>query len=157
MAEIIQESLPEAEKAPSGLWTDLELGYYYRFAVKRGTLTPAIYVDWLIGIYEEFMSRLDLEKTLVAIKGVNLTALSPRSFAVRYVSRIVAEGEDISRRTRENLIRPFMLSEDDQNEIHLYFNKKLAILSEKKDISISISSAKLAMVGLKTYLWFHPV
>lgn len=110
---------------------DLELGYYYRLAVKRETVDPDGYVDWLARIYEDFLNGLRLSGIDVALKGVNLTALSPRPFAIRYVARIVTEGTGKKPIEGDHLIEPHILSEDDQNRMHLAFNDRLKAIAAK--------------------------
>lgn len=108
---------------------DLELGYYYRLAIKKETVAPDSYVEWLLGIYSSFVGGFITCGCKIALKGVNLTALMPRPFATRYVSRIVTEGGEISQDEADRLVGEFILSEDAQNEMHLRFNAGLARLA----------------------------
>lgn len=128
--ETISEALPESERMVLAFGqVDLELGYYYRLAVKQEDTNPEKYVDWLIGIYRDFLQSLDTSHCQLALKGVNLTALSPKLFAVRYVSRIVMEGRKIAQEKADSLIMPHILPENEQNRMHHDFNHKLADLA----------------------------
>lgn len=128
--ETIAEALPSARHMVLAFGqVDLELGYYYRLAVKKENTNPADYVDWLLGIYRSFLGALDTGHCRMALKGVNLTALSPKLFAVRYVSRIVMEGRKIAQATADEMILPHILPEIEQNRMHRAFNRKLADLA----------------------------
>lgn len=106
---------------------DLELGYYYRLAVKGEAIDPGSYVTWLTGIYVRFLAGfLPAGHCRVAVKGVNLTALAPRPFATRYVARVVKEGTTLTQAEAERRVEPFILAEDAQNAMHLQFNAELA-------------------------------
>ncbi|MBW6402008.1 hypothetical protein KPL78_29450 [Roseomonas sp. HJA6] len=130
--ETIRRTLPSATHAIFAFGqVDLELGYYYRNAIKQEKVVPKTYVEWLIGIYEEFLSDLDDAHCRVALKGVNLTTLAPRPFAARYVARIVMEGTTVTAEQAQKLIGPFILSEDAQNAMHLDFNAALAALAQR--------------------------
>lgn len=128
--ETITEALPAAERMVLAFGqVDLELGYYYRLAVKKEAISPESYVDWLIGIYRDFLAGLATGGCRVALKGVNLTALTPKLFAVRYVSRIVMEGKKIDQSVADDMVAPHILSEPEQNRMHLAFNHRLAALA----------------------------
>lgn len=128
--ETIAEALPGARHMALAFGqVDLELGYYYRLAVKKQATNPAEYVDWLIGIYRGFLAGLDTRHCRMALKGVNLTALSPRLFAVRYVSRIVMEGKKLAQAQADEMILPHILPELEQNRMHRAFNARLAALA----------------------------
>ncbi len=130
--ETIAEALPQTRHLVLAFGqVDLELGYYYRLAVKQEKTNPADYVDWLIGIYRSFMATLGTGDCAVALKGVNLTALTPKPFAVRYVSRIVMEGKSIEQAAADAMIAPHILSEAEQNRMHLAFNRKIAALAQE--------------------------
>lgn len=113
---------------------DLELGYYYRLAVKKETWEPSAYVSWLLQVYEDFLADLSLSGTSVALKGVNLTALRPRPFAVRYVSRIVSVHEHGSPRERDRMVVGHLLDEAGQNDMHLAFNAGLRQVAESRGV-----------------------
>lgn len=133
VASTIKEELPLTERLLLAFGqVDLELGYYYRLCVKKESKAPEEYVEWLIDIYSKFLDKLSLSNVTVALKGVNLTALSPKPFALRYISRIVTEGKRVGRLEREQLVRPFLLSEDKQNEMHLMFNSRLKNAASEK-------------------------
>lgn len=129
----ILASLPESERMILAFGqVDLELGYYYRLAVKGEIITPQSYVEWLLGIYADFVGRLNVSASCqVALKGVNATALSPRPFAARYVSRIVMEGTKMGPDEADRLVEPYLLSEDSQNAMHFQFNRGLADFAGK--------------------------
>ena len=125
--EAIREELPRCQYLILAFGqVDLELGYYHRLAVKKETLEPDTYVDWLIGIYSTFLSDLPTDGCRVALKGVNLTALAPRAFAARYVSRIAKAGTELTAAEMEQRVAPLILREDAQNAMHLRFNAALA-------------------------------
>lgn len=128
----IASALPEAQRMVLAFGqVDLELGYYYRLAIKQEETDPTCYVEWLLGIYRDFLNSLEHAQCDVALKGVNLTALSPRGFAIRYVSRIVTEGKDMTWKEAVPVVRPHVLSEDEQNAMHLAFNAGLAQLARE--------------------------
>ncbi|GAB3177074.1 hypothetical protein GCM10027060_00790 [Nesterenkonia halophila] len=130
--EEISAALAEAQKLVLAFGqVDLELGYYYRLAIKQEEIEPTRYVEWLLAIYRDFLNGLELAPCDVALKGVNLTALSPRGFATRYVSRIVTEGKDMTWKEAVPVVRPHVLSEGEQNAMHLAFNAGLAQLTEE--------------------------
>ena len=108
---------------------DLELGYYFRNAIKGERYSPEAYTDWLIGIYASFVDGLTTERCELALKGVNLTVLDPAPFAARYVSKIAREGTKLSIAEATKLVRPFILSEADQNSMHLRFNEQMRELA----------------------------
>jgi hypothetical protein len=125
--ETIREALPDAERVILAFGqVDLELGYYYRRAIKGEAISPDAYVDALIGIYAAFVADLPVAHCRLALKGVNLTALAPRAFATRYVARIVKDGTTLTWDQAQARVEPFILSEDAQNEMHLRFNDALA-------------------------------
>jgi len=111
---------------------DLELGYYFRRAIKQEDRDPAAYVAWLIGIYSDFIADLPVGSCRLALKGVNLTALAPRPFAARYVARIAKEGTTLNWDEAQKRVEPFILSERDQNAMHLSFNDQLAQLAAQR-------------------------
>lgn len=124
--DTIRAALPTAERMILAFGqVDLELGYYYRLAIKGETLTPESYVQWLLGIYRDFLDSLDLGDTQVALKGANLTALSPKPFALNYVLRIIESEDRQDTQAAKDRLRPLILSEDDQNAMHLEFNAGL--------------------------------
>ncbi|MDO5704131.1 MAG: hypothetical protein Q4G49_03540 [Paracoccus sp. (in: a-proteobacteria)] len=108
---------------------DLELGYYYRLAIKKEQIAPESYVDWLTGIYRDFVAGIDPARVDLALKGVNLTVLTPKTFAARYVSRIIHDAQAMRRAHAQELVAPLILSEADQNRMHLAFNARLADLA----------------------------
>src|SRR5699024_2661525 len=111
---------------------DLELGLYYRRAVKGEEWEAEQYAAWLAEIYANFLDSLDLSGTRIAVKGVNLTALRPRQFAIRYISRIVTKDEGQTQAERNASVAPHMLSEPEQNRLHLSFNDKVRIAAEAR-------------------------
>ncbi|MDO5631859.1 MAG: hypothetical protein Q4G22_08480 [Paracoccus sp. (in: a-proteobacteria)] len=110
---------------------DLELGYYYRLAIKQEQTDPDSYVDWLAGIYADFIAGIDPARVDLALKGVNLTVLHPRGFAARYVSRIISDGQTIRRAHAEKRVAPMILTETEQNRMHLAFNDRLADMAAR--------------------------
>lgn len=127
----ISKALPDAQKMVLAFGqVDLELGFYYRLAIKGEETDPTRYVQWLLSIYRDFLGSLDFSHCDVALKGVNLTALSPRGFATRYVSRIVTEGKDMTWKEAVPVVRPHILAENGQNAMHLAFNAGLQQLAE---------------------------
>lgn len=125
--DTIREALPSNERMILAFGqVDLELGYYYRLSIKKETITPEEYIEFLIGIYANFIADLPIKDCRLVFKGANLTSLSPRGFAARYISRIVKEGSSLSPDEAQALVEPFVLSEDAQNDMHLRFNDALA-------------------------------
>lgn len=108
---------------------DLELGYYFRNAIKGESYSPEAYTDWLIGIYSSFVNGLQNDRCELALKGANLTVLDPAPFAARYVSKIAREGTKLTIAEASKLVRPFILSETDQNSMHLRFNEMIRDLA----------------------------
>lgn len=125
--ETIADWLREAQRMALAFGqVDLELGYYYRKVVKEEDTDPERYVSWLLSIYSDFLKTLDFSRCDLALKGVNLTALTPKEFSAQYVSRIITESKGVSPRESARMIDPYILSENDQNEMHLSFNSGLA-------------------------------
>ncbi|WP_134681188.1 hypothetical protein [Paracoccus ravus] len=110
---------------------DLELGYYYRIAVKGEAVTPETYPDWLISIYRDFLRGLTSKDCQLALKGVNLTTLAPVEFSARYVAKIVNEGGKLPRLTAVEKVRSYILPEAEQNRMHLAFNDRLRDLASE--------------------------
>lgn len=105
---------------------DLELGYYYRNAVKGEAIKPRDYVDWLADIYAAFVSGIAFPKDNIAIKGVNLTVLTDPDFTFSYAKRIVSRRIPKQERPPYSTkLRQEILSEDAQNEMSLHFNEKV--------------------------------
>lgn len=110
---------------------DLELGYYYRRLVKGEDISPGDYVEWLIGIYEDFLSGLVAPDLRVLLKGVNLTVLDHRRFAIRYIGKIIAQGRAEGATVARDRLAACWLGEDGQNEMHLAFNRHLAATADR--------------------------
>lgn len=107
---------------------DLELGYYFRKVIKEENITQTDYVDWLIGIYAAFIADLKFSTEHLAIKGVNLTVLGDPTFTHQYVKRIITERR--GNHTFQNVaLSRVLLSESQQNSMHLDFNRKLKLLA----------------------------
>ena len=107
---------------------DLELGYYFRKVIKEENITPTVYVDWLIDIYAAFIADLKFPTEHLAVKGVNLTVLGEPTFTHHYVKRIITERQGDHAFQNAALSR-VMLSENQQNSMHLDFNRKLKLLT----------------------------
>ncbi|MCA0045043.1 hypothetical protein [Celeribacter litoreus] len=105
---------------------DLELGYYYRLIVKKEPIKRDTYVVWLADIYQKFLETLLTEDCELAVKGVNMTVLAPKSFTARYVSRIVTDRQAMRPRFANRIVEPVLLSEHEQNEMHFMFNECVA-------------------------------
>lgn len=122
---------------------DLELGYYYRKVVKREAgLDPASYPQWLAGIYFDFVDSLGVPPERLAIKGVNLTVLTERTFTERYARRIVLkEGEEKGQR---RALREAILSEAEQNAMSLSYNALLRKECEAREIRYFDINASIA-------------
>lgn len=132
--EKIAETLPEASRMILAFGqVDLELGFYYRRFIKGEEHSMDSFSDLLIKVYEGFIEditgRVDL-----AIKGMNLTALSPRAFSARYIARVITENNPMSLADAEKQIFDQVLAEDDQNRMHLLFNEKLQDMCERLGI-----------------------
>ncbi|WP_154402059.1 hypothetical protein [Ornithinimicrobium cavernae] len=131
--ETIRKALPRYEMAVLAFGqVDLELGFYYRVAVKKEDIDPEEYTRWLAAIYGDFLDDLDVAGKRIALKGVNLTALRPRAFAVRYVSRIVTQKASLTPRERDRVVGPVILTEAQQNRMHLSFNAKVRELAHSQ-------------------------
>src|SRR5699024_11502538 len=98
---------------------DLELALYYRRAVKGEEWEAEQYAAWLAEIYANFLDSLDLSGTRIAVKGVNLTALRTRQFAIRYISRIVTKDEDQTQEERIARDATQLIYELSMNGLHL--------------------------------------
>ena len=101
---------------------DLELGYYYRNVVKKDKVNKEEYIDWIIKIYMDFIISLPFDVSKVVVKGVNLTALTGKTFTLKYVSRIIDDSNDSA---IKNSLSECLHSELDQNAFHISFNRKL--------------------------------
>lgn len=131
---IIDNKLKDADRVILAFGqVDLELGYYYRSVIKGEHLTPNAYIAWLHEIYRNFLVELETRGKRVAVKGVNLTVLCQKPFATRYVSRIIDRdrGDDAAQLAA---LREIILSENEQNSMHLSFNAGLAALVEELDM-----------------------
>ncbi|MDO5612491.1 MAG: hypothetical protein Q4G14_04505 [Paracoccus sp. (in: a-proteobacteria)] len=62
---------------------------------------------------------------------MNLTALHPCGFAARYVSRIISDAGTIRRAHAERRVLPMILTEAEQNRMHLAFNDRLAQMAAR--------------------------
>lgn len=132
---VIEAALPSSERMILAFGqVDLELGFYYRKAIKNESIEPIDYVDWLIGIYSDFIIGLTSSKTKIALKGVNLTSLSPKFFAANYVARIVSTETETLQKDKIKLLLPHILSEKEQNLMHLDFNSKLGKFARANSI-----------------------
>lgn len=114
---------------------DLELGYYYRLAVKGEQTTPEEYVAWLAKIYRTYLEDLETGDCRVALKGVNPTALVPKGFAARYVSRIVLRAGESDPAAAVAAVTPYILRQDDQNAMHYAFNATLRGIARDLDMA----------------------
>ena len=134
--EVIWDALPEAQRMVLAFGqVDLELGYYYRLAIKGEDTSPDDYARWLAKIYEEFLEDLLRDTSCdIALKGVNLTCLAPEPFAARYVARIVTEELKMTPDKAVETISPFILSENAQNRMHINFNAQLRQIAQKRGI-----------------------
>jgi hypothetical protein len=107
---------------------DLELGYYFRKVIKAENITPTDYVDWLIDIYTAFIADLKFSSEHLAVKGVNLTVLGDPTFTHHYVKRIITERQG-DHAFQNAALTEVLLSESQQNSMHLDFNRKLKRLT----------------------------
>ena len=129
--DIVARSVQSADFLVLGFGqVDLELGFYYRQLVKGEDLTPESYVKWLAGIYSEFLHSLPLGHARVALKGVNLTVLTDQGFFAKYVSRII-DREHGNEQAKVAELRELVMTEEDQNHMHLAFNGALRKLARE--------------------------
>lgn len=126
---------------------DLELGYYYRRVVKGEDITYSEFISYLTSQYEDFIKSFDNIKVIV--KGLNLTVLKDRDFAVKYVSRIISE--NIDDKNEASMARNKLLESYDsfsvRNKATLDFNTEIKrICSENEwkyfDINYELSCYK---------------
>lgn len=115
---------------------DLEFGYYYRLVMKGEKITPHSFVEWLIGIYRNFLDTLDVHDIPIALKGVNLTVMTEQNFRLEVTSRIVIETETCLEARKKSVhkaseIYRVLLSEEQQNAMHLNFNMQLKKLADE--------------------------
>ncbi|BBE72109.1 hypothetical protein [Oharaeibacter diazotrophicus] len=86
---------------------DVELGYFYRLAVKREEVDFAAFVERLVATYMDFLRPLR-GAAPIAVKGINPSVLTYfRDRAIRYTSRIIAENlpDARSRAEAEQVLR----------------------------------------------------
>ncbi len=132
--EIVADAIGPARKMVLAFGqVDLELGYYYRKIIKgEMSLEPEDYSAWLVDAYRALIEGLDLSDLDLALKGSNLTVLSNPEFAVRYILRIIRpknrKPEDIE------MLRPALLSEDEQNGLILAFNTRLRAFCDERGL-----------------------
>lgn len=149
--DTIREALPDVSHLILAFGqVDLELGYYYRLAVKKEDQTPETYVKWLLGIYGDFVASLSDADCEIALKGVNLTALTPKPFAIKYVLRIIEGEERKDAPEAKKTLSPLILSEDEQNAMHLDFNAGLAKMAEDKGLKYFDLVAETSEKGADT-------
>lgn len=110
---------------------DLELGYYYRRIIKGEDIAPEGFVGWLLDIYRAFVEDLPIAPERIVFKGVNLTVFQVPDFSLEYISRIVMQEGDPEVEDRIAALRGALLSEREQNAMHLDFNRRLAALAER--------------------------
>lgn len=70
---------------------DLELGYYFRRLFKNETKCIYLFASELVDKYFDFLSSLNLREEAYVIKGINLSVLKYRPFAINYVKKIIFE------------------------------------------------------------------
>ncbi|MEB3421088.1 hypothetical protein ACFSDD_23645 [Salipiger marinus] len=132
--EIIRAALPNVKHLVLGFGqVDLELGYYYRKVVKNDTdLTPGEYVDWLSGIYLEFIKSLNFPGDHLAIKGCHLTVLSHRNFTRKYVQRIIKTGDSSEEDVElfSSRLDSHILGERQMNKMLMDFNERMRLESQ---------------------------
>lgn len=153
--EIIQKSLPDVEHLVLAFGqVDIELGYYYRKAIKGDTsITPENFIPWLVEIYMAFIDSLDLNPGKTALKGCNLTVLNTRIFTRIYVSRIVGKKALKSEEGAALLSKldEILLNEDQQNAMSIAFNNSLKEETSRRGLQyfdINAETAKPAPAGL---------
>jgi len=86
---------------------DVELGYFYRLAVKREAVDFGAFVERLVATYMDFLRPLR-GAAPIAVKGINPSVLTYfRDRAIRYTSRIIAENlpDARSRAEAEQVLR----------------------------------------------------
>ena len=105
---------------------DLELGYYYRLAVKREVdLTPPDFVAQLLDIYFAFLDGVANGGARIVLKGVNLTVLGEPVYTRRYVRRIVMKSKSGPKQEEMKILSAALQSQDQQNAMHIAFNAGL--------------------------------
>ncbi|WP_335949699.1 hypothetical protein [Salipiger bermudensis] len=121
----IEHALPNASRMVFAFGqVDLELGFYFRKVVKGEDVDVEQFCAFLLESYREFVSGV-AGKVDLAVKGVNLTALSPRNFAIKYISGIITGNNDFERSRAEQGVRDVVMAERQQNEMHILFNSML--------------------------------
>lgn len=126
---------------------DLELGFYYRQAVKGEEWAPADYIEFLAEIYAGLLDGIRGAPCKVALKGVNLTVLSTPLFSRKYLSRILTEKAPEEREAAEKKLRELVLNERQQNGFHLDFNRRINALADQFGIRYFDINEKIAERG----------
>lgn len=114
---------------------DIELGYYYRKVIKKENISMNEFIDLLIESYTNFLMPIKDKK--ITIKGINLTVLKDRNFAIKYVSRIITENAD-SETEIKNHYEELNAKYDnfiERNRFTLNFNEKLKIACKEHNWS----------------------
>lgn len=123
---------------------DLELGYYFRKTIRQDqALTPASFVVWLLEVYEAFVRGLEFDPQAITLKGANLTVLRERSFALRYVSRIVSK-DVADPQAAHATLEPLIMTETQQNAMTLAFNAGLQQICARHGMGYFDLNAALA-------------
>lgn len=132
--EIVTDGAKQAQRLVLAFGqVDLELGYYYRRVIKKEDISPEGFIETLVGHYTDFVAGLPIEKSRIALKGVNLTVLENPDFTFRYTRRIITEEKsDLApktpreRRQMRFALRDALLPVQVQNAMHLAFNALIA-------------------------------
>lgn len=130
---------------------DIELGLYYRLVVKKEKIITSDYLSKLseeyISSINEISQALNIDKSKVVIKGINLSVLTKsRQKAINYTAKVVTENienkGDISK-YKEHLSHIFP-SNYERIKIHMDFNE---VLKLKKDVKHKYFDINKDIVG----------
>lgn len=112
---------------------DLELGYYYRLILKDEQWDLAGFADFLLEHYVEFLSSLPLPSQNIVVKGINLSVLTTKNFALRYVHRVITENLDDKNDVRAARARLEAMLDTyaDRCAAVVYFNNRLREIAQR--------------------------
>jgi len=129
---------------------DLELGYYYKLAVKKEKFTKDDFIANLILNYTIFLNIIQkyIDKSKIIVWGVNPSALLDDVSFLKYTSRIIFEKNDT------NYLKNYIEDNKIRNKFLLNFNYECRKMCENNDFKyIEVFSDLLTKEG-KTSKYF---
>ncbi|MGH3652897.1 hypothetical protein [Glutamicibacter sp.] len=117
---------------------DVELGLPFRQFVQGSEEEPSYWLDYFVEKYFEYLSSIDVDKTKLIIKGINLPVLCyDWKKAIKYITRIVTERfsespDDILRKDSvlKSLTDSYM-SDIQRSDLAREFNQKISAKCEE--------------------------